>query len=122
MDNGVLVEVQKVFPLQSDQNRSQDVAFKLLETLKGQPDTLLSRYPLEIPGKDRKSPRWPVGLPSRLFSPGKRFVMFLKDSQSYLDFTPNPICEVAPATEENVAAIRQTVTQLATGTPISALK
>ncbi len=122
MENAVVVEVQNVFPLQSEQHRSQEVAFKLLETLKGQPDKLLSRYPLDIGGNEQKSASPPIGLPSRLFPPGRRFVMFLKDSQSYLDFTPNPICEVVPATAENVGAVRKTVTQLAAGTPITALK
>jgi len=37
------------------------------------------------------------------------------------DFIPDPHCEVVPASRENLAVVRQTLTQLEHGVPITAL-
>jgi hypothetical protein len=124
MDNVLLVEVKRIFPIDSDQNGSQDVEFRLAEILKGQPDKDLARFPMEIGGGLDGSAPLPVCLPPRIFSPGKRIVLFRteSESQSELLFIPYPHCEVVPATEENLGVVRQTLTQLSLGAPTSALR
>ena len=120
MDNVLLVQVKRVLPIDRNLNRTQDVEFRLVEILKGQPDEHLSRFPMDIGGDDGGSAHLPVGLPPQIFSPGKRIVLFLRESE--LDFIPYPHCEVVPATEENLGVVRQTLTQLSQGAPISALR
>jgi hypothetical protein len=120
MDNVLLVEVKRIFPVDSDRNWSQDVEFQLVEILKGQPDKHLPRFPMDTRRDDGGSARLPVGLPPKIFSPGKRIVLFLRNSE--LDFIPYPHCEVVQATEENLGVVRQTLTQLSQGAPISALR
>lgn len=120
MDNVLLVEVKRIFPVDIKRNRTQDVEYQLVEILKGQPDKHLPRFPMDIGGDDAEPAHLPVGLPSRIFSPGKRIVLFLRNSE--LDFVPYPHCEVVPATEENLGVVRQRLTQLSQGAPISALR
>lgn len=50
MDNVLLVEVKRIFPVDSHQDPSQDVEFRLLEILKGQPGKHLPRFPMDIDG------------------------------------------------------------------------
>lgn len=120
MDNVLIVEIKRVFPIDRDQSSLQDVEFQLIEVLKGQTNRRLSRFPLDIGSDNDKAENLTLGLPPKIFSPGKRSVLFLRDSE--LDFIPYPHCEVVPATEENIRVVRQTVTQLAKHAPISALR
>jgi hypothetical protein len=120
MDNVLLVEVKRIFPVDRDQNRSQDVEFQLVEILKGQPDKHLARFPMDLGGDESSSTPMPARLPATIFSPGKRVVLFLRDSE--IGFTPEPHCEVVPATQEYIGAVRQTLTQLSQGAPITALR
>lgn len=120
MGNVLLVEVKRVFPVDTNDNRSQDVEFQLVEVLKGQPDKHLARFPMDIGGDESGSTPLPARLPARVFSPGKRVVLFLRNSE--LDFIPEPHCEVVPATQEYLGVVRQTLTQLSQGAPITALR
>jgi hypothetical protein len=122
MDNVLLVEVKKVIPKEKGQGFTQDVEFQLVELLKGQPDKHLPRFPMDIGGDDGGSPHLLVGLPPEIFSPGKRVVLFLRNSGPKIVFVPYPHCEVVQATEENLGVVRQTLTQLSQGAPISALR
>lgn len=120
MDNVLLVQVKRVIPMDRDQNRTQDVEFQLVEILKGQPDMHLPRFPMDTGGDDGGAAHLPVGSPPQIFSPGKRIVLFLKEYE--LDFIPYPHCEVVQAGEGNLGVVRQTLTQLSQGAPISALR
>jgi hypothetical protein len=120
MDNVLLVEVKKVFSIKNAGNsRLQDVELQLVEVLKGQTNKHLSRFPLKIPGADADEDSRNSGLPGRMFSPGSRVVLFLRESE--IDFVPDPPCEVVPASHENLVAVRQTLSQLAQRVPITAL-
>jgi hypothetical protein len=120
MDNVLLVQVRKVFPPESGGNsRFQDVELGLIEILKGRTNNHLARLPLEIPEVDANGNARNSRLQGRMFSPGSQVVLFLKDSE--IDFAAHPPCEVVPASDENLAVIRQTLTQLAHGTSITAL-
>jgi len=120
MDNVLLVEVKRIFPVDRGQNRSQDVQFQLVEILKGQPDKHLPRFPMDLEGDESSPTPLPARLPATIFSPGKRVVLFLRDTD--LDFIPYPHCEVVPATQEYLGVVRQTLTQLSHGAPITALR
>jgi len=120
MDDILLVEVQKVFPIESmEDGTPQDVRFRLVEVLKGQTNKHLSRFPLEIPEENTKADTRNSGLPQSMFSPGNQLVLFLRKSE--VDFIPYPHCEVVLASPDNLAVIRQTLAQLAQRMPISAL-
>jgi hypothetical protein len=119
MDNVLLVHVRKVFPPDSGNSRFQDVELRLVEILKGRTNNHLARLPLEIPEVDANGNARNSSLQGRMFSPGSQVVLFLKDSE--IDFAAHPPCEVVPASDENLAVIRQTLTQLAHGTSITAL-
>ena len=120
MENVLLVEVKRIFPVDRAQNRFQDVEYQLVEILKGQPGEHLARYPMDLGGDESNSTHRFARLPARVFSPGKRVVLFLRDSD--LDFIPDPHCEVVPATQEYLGVVRQTLTQLSKGAPITALR
>jgi hypothetical protein len=120
MNDVALVEVKKVFPVQNDQTDFQDVEFQLVQILKGEPDEHLPRFPMNIGRDYGNSQPSPSALPSTLFFPGNRMILFLKPST--LDFVPNPYCEVVPATEENVGIVRQTIDQASRAIPIAALR
>ncbi|MGA3200689.1 MAG: hypothetical protein ABSD89_14985 [Halobacteriota archaeon] len=119
MDNVLLVEVKKVFQIKNVGDGLQDVEFHLIEVLKGQPDKHLPRFPLRVPEADAAVDNRNSGLPPSTFSPGNRLLLFLKEGE--LDFIPYPRCEVVLASRENLAVVRQTLTQLAQGEPITAL-
>ena len=118
IDNVLLVEVKKVFPIKNGGDSLQDVKFHLIEVLKGQTDKHLARFPLQVPAADPAGGR-KSGLPPNTFSPGNRLLLFLKEGE--LDFIPYPRCEVVLASHENLAVVRQTLMQLAQGEPITAL-
>ena len=120
MDNVLLVQVKKVFPIKSGgDSQFQNVELQLVELLKGRTNNHPARLPLEIPEVDANGNARNSSLQGRMFSPGSQVVLFLKDSE--IDFAAHPPCEVVPASDENLAVIRQTLTQLAHGTPITAL-
>ncbi len=120
IDNILLVQVEKVFPLVGSGTSFQDVKFQLVEILKGKTDKHLAQFPLTVakgsPTADRVNPT----LAPELFSPGKRVVLFLKEND--LDFVPFVACEVIPADRRNLLVIRQSIRQLNQGLPITALK
>ena len=120
MNDVALVEVKKVFPVESNQPDSQDVEFHLVQILMGKSDEHLSRFPMDTGRDFGNSERSPSALPETLFSPGKRIILFLKPGE--LAFSPYPYCEVVPATEENLRIVRQTIKQLLQGEPISVLR
>jgi hypothetical protein len=119
MENVLLVEVEKVFPVKNVGDKSQDVKFQLIEVLKGQTDKHLLQFPLEIPTAQASADNRNAGLPSNTFSPGNQLLLFLKEGE--LDFIPYPHCEVVLASHGNLAVVRRTLTQLAQGAPITAL-
>jgi hypothetical protein len=118
IDNVALVEVEKVFPVEDAETHSQDVKFRLIEMLKGQIDKHLSRFPMQIDISDDPAHRR-SSLPPDMFSTGNRLVLFLKEGE--VDFVPYPHCEVVSGSEENLALIRQTISEQADGVPITAL-
>ena len=119
-DNVLSVEVKRVFPVASDRKDLQDVEFQLIEVLKGVPDKHLPRFPMDIEGDGDSGGHSAAPLPSAMFAPGKRIILFLDTAD--LGFIPYPHCEVVPATEENLGVVRQTIEQLSHGDPISALR
>jgi len=118
LDNVLLVEVRRAFPIKKAEDRLQDVELQLIEVRKGQPDKHLSRFPLEVPEADPAASGRSSRLPNT-FSPANQFLLFLKEGE--FDFIPDPHCEVVPASRENLAVVRQTLTQLEHGVPITAL-
>ena len=118
MDNVLLVEVKKVFPIKNVKDGLQEVEFHLIEVLKGKTDKHLPRFPLQVPTDSVEKSR-NSGLPPDTFSPGTRLLLFLKEGE--FDFIPYPRCEVVLASHENLAVVRQTLTQLSQGAPITAL-
>ena len=81
MDNVLLVEVKKLFPIKNIGDSSlQDVEFHLIEVLKGQTNKHLSRFPLDARAADTESDNRSPGLPSNMFSPGNQVVLFLTES------------------------------------------
>jgi hypothetical protein len=119
IDNVLLVEVKRVFPVKKAGDSLQDVEFQLIEVLKGQTDKHLSRFPLEVPEADAAAGGRTPALPPNTFSPGNQLLLFLKEGE--IDFIPYPHCEVVPASGENLAVVRRTLAQLAQGAPITAL-
>ena len=120
MDNVLLARVKKVFPMKSGvDSQFQDVELRLVEVLKGRTNNHLARLPLEIPEGDDNGKARNSSLQGHMFSPGRQVVLFLKDSE--IDVAAHPPCEVVPASDENLAVIRRTLTELAHGTSITAL-